>query len=301
MRSAFSQMSSLLEIRRLWIYLYLFKATLSALLTLPFFVTCDAALSRSLFSKTLLGGWDVSVLIELYSQQSAALSPLIMTIIAGVILYVIMMQFLNGGLYYIVVSRKFNDAGWRDFFAECGSRFGTHVKIALLMLIVYSLLIPAGMFFVNIISFAGGHLVGTPAFIFNLFKLAILLLILLAASIFSDSVRAASAAFPDKGFKEMLRIGSDYFKPRLLKLLRIFIITYLPFLLIWLAVEWLALQSVAVLAGTAGLFIEFVLFQIAALSRTGQKLWYLLFLGRDFHSVNPGRFTPEQVELSLES
>ncbi|UCD94092.1 MAG: hypothetical protein JSU69_10040 [Candidatus Zixiibacteriota bacterium] len=301
MRPIFNQISSLVEIRRLWLYLYLFKATLSALLALPFFVTCDLALSRSLFSKSLLGGWDVSVLTELYSRQSAALSPLIMIIIAGAVMFVIMMQFLNGGLYYILVSRKFTQAGWRDFFSECGARFGTHVKITLLMMVVYSLLIPAGMFFVNVISFAGGHLVGTPALIFSLFKLAILLLILLAASIFSDSVRAASTAFPDKGFREILKIGSDYFKPRLLKLLRVFIITYIPFLLIWLLVEWLALQSVGDLGGTSGLFIEFVLFQIAALSRTGQKLWYLLFLGRDFRSVNPGRFVPEQVEMSLES
>jgi hypothetical protein len=301
MQQVFVQTRSLIEIRRLWLYLYLFKATLSALLALPFFVTCDLALSQSLLSNSLLGSWDVSVLTELYSQKSAALSSLIMITVAGAIIYVTMMQFLNGGIYYILVSRKFSEAGWKGFFFECGARFRMHVKITILMMIVYSLLIPAGMFFVGLIAFAGGHLVGPPALVFNLFKLAVLLLILLAASIFSDSVRAASAAFPDKSFRETLKIGSDYFRPRLFRLLRVFIVTYVAFLLIWLVVEWLALESVNALTGTVGLLLEFILFQTAALARTGQKLWYLLFLGRDFHSASPGRFVPEQVELSFES
>ena len=81
----------------------------------------------------------------------------------------------------------------------------------------------------------------------------------------------------------------------------VFLVTYIPFLIIWFLAEWLSLQSVAVLTGMIGILLEFVLFQLASAARTGQKLWYLLFLGRDFRSASPGRFLPEQVELSLES
>ena len=301
MQEIFRQARNLGGIRRLWLYLYLFKATMSALLVLPFFVTCDSALSRSLLSGSLLNSWDISVLAELYARKGAALPGLIMTIIAGVIVYIIVMQFLNGGLYYMIVSRKFDDTGWKDFFSECGGGFAAHVKITVLMLIAYSLLIPAGMFFVGIVGLAGGHLIGGTAAVFALFKLGIMLLILTAASTFSDSARAAAAAFPGKSFREILKVGADYFRPRLLRLVGVFLVTYIPFLIIWFLAEWLSLQSVAVLTGMIGILLEFVLFQLASAARTGQKLWYLLFLGRDFRSASPGRFLPEQVELSLES
>ena len=142
---------------------------------------------------------------------------------------------------------------------------------------------------------------GTPALIFGLIKLLIMLLILAAASVFSDSARAASAAFPEKGLRSLLKTASDFFKPRLFMLMKIYIITYFPFFLIWLLVEWLALGVTEGIGGLAGIGIEFFLFQAAAVSRTGQKLWYLLCLGSEFHSQYPGRFIPEQTELNFES
>jgi len=295
-----NQLRGLAALRSMWFFLYLLKAIIALLVSIPFFVTVDSILSSSIFGRSLLQTWDMSVFVELFSIKGDAVAPLLMTVFIGAIIYIILMQFINGGLYYAVVSRKFGQTSRRDFFAECGANIGTHIKITLIMMIVYALLIPAGMFFLNIISFAGGNIMGTPALLFALFRLLIMLIILTAASIYSDSARAAAAAHPDKGLKEILRQGSAFYKPRLMRMLLAYTITYLPFIMIWLVVEWLALNVTGGFGGMIGIIIEFILFQIAAVSRVGQKLWFLLFFGHEYHSVDPGRFLPEQTELKFE-
>jgi hypothetical protein len=39
---------------------------------------------------------------------------------------------------------------------------------------------------------------------------------------------------------------------------------------------------------------------MASLARTGQKLWYLINVGKTYRDYNPGRFLPMQAELPLE-
>ncbi|MEW5925266.1 MAG: hypothetical protein AB1746_14890, partial [Candidatus Zixiibacteriota bacterium] len=269
------------------------------LIILPIFVTADSVLSTSLFGKSLIESWDVSVMAELLTLKSEALPAIILTIFAGGVIYLTLMQFINGGLYYLTVSRKMNKINWRDFAAEGFSGFSMNIKITLIMLIVYALLIPAGMFFVSLIGLMGGQLGGDSAAFLMILNLLIMMAILTAASIFSDSARAASAAYPDKGLRDILRHGADFFKPRLGRLFLYFVLTYFPFFIIWLLVEWLALKSTGGVGGTIGIIVEFLLFQLASISRTGQKLWYLVILGREYHSADPGRFIPEQTELEF--
>lgn len=290
----------LLKMRSLWIYLYLFKALLSFLIILPIFVAADSVLSTSLFGKSLLESWDVSVFTELMALKSEVIPAVMLTIFAGGVIYLTLMQFLNGGLYYLSVSRKMEAVNWREFAAEGITGFSTHIKITLIMLIVYALLIPAGMFFVSLISLIGKQMAGQSSAPLMFLNFLILISILTAASIFSDSARAAWAANPDKSFRDILKHGADFFKPRLGRLFLFFVLTYIPFFLIWLLVEWLALKATGGIGGTIGIIIEFILFQLAAFSRTGQKLWYLIVLGKEYHSADPGRFIPEQTELSLE-
>lgn len=300
MGAILTQFRHLLNIKSLWLYLYIFKAVMAFLVALPLFITVDSVLSTSLFGKSLIESWDVSVFTELLALKSDAIAPIIFAILAGLIIYTVLMQFANGGLYYLVVSRKLADPGWKDFFAEGGVNFFIHVKITLIMLIVYALLIPAGMFFVNLLGLIGGRMSGTSVLWLMLLKFLVMMFILTAASIFSDSARAASAAYPGKNLREILRHGADFFKPRLGRLFLYYIVTYLPFFIIWLLVEWLALKATGGIGGMVGILIEFLLFQLAAASRTGQKLWYLIVLGKEFHSVNPGRFVPEQTELRFD-
>jgi len=300
MTEILTQFNKLLQIRKLWLYLYLFKATLAFLMILPFYMTYNSIMASSLYSKTLSGNWDLSVITELIAHTDSSIPSLLMVLLIGGIIYVIGMQFINGGLYYLIISRDFERIDWRMFFAECGMNFGTHVKITFIMMIVYSLLIPASMFLVNLIGVAGESIIGWTAAIFTLFKISLILLILTVASIYSDSVRAASASYPNKTFREIIKVGSEFYKPRLWKLLGIFIITYIPFLIIWLIAEWSALKSVSVLPASIGIFAEFMIFQVVSAARTGQKLWYLAVFGLKFKSDYPGRFVPKQAELNLD-
>jgi len=293
------QLRYLFKIRKLWLYLYLLKAILSFLITLPFYMTFNSDLAQSLFSKTIARSWDMSVILELLSHSENFIPTYIMVLFIGGIIFLALMQFLNGGLYYVIVSGKSDKINWGEFYAECGKNFGTHLKITLLMALVYLILIPAGMFLVNAISMIGGRLLGTAALIMSMIQLLILTLILLAASTFSDIARATSTAFPNKAFGEMLKIAADYFRPRMFRLVKYFIITWIPFFIIWMAVESLSLGVIGLSLGLFGIVGEFLLFQISAVARTGQKLWYLLIIGNDYRKINPGRFQPEQVELNL--
>ncbi len=300
MRDVFRQSGRLWEMRFLWIYLYLFKLVIAAIFVFPFFVTANVSLSGSEFTKTLLKCWDISVIVEFIAHRGNTVLPLMAIFLTGGLLYVIFMQFINGGLYYAVTSGQYSKITRRVFFEECGANFGTHLRITVMMLLVYIILIPAGMFFVGIIGTLGDHLSGTPMLVFNIVKMLILLAILAVASTFSDSLRTTAAAFPDKSFREILGQAANYFRPRLLKLFMMFVVTYIPFVIIWIASEYTAFEIAALLTGIIGLFLEFVLFQITSVARTGQKLWYLLTLGHSYRGVSPGRFIAKQAELKLE-
>jgi hypothetical protein len=295
----FKNTGKLKSVKNLWLGLYLLKATLALLFVVPFFLSINAGLSSSEFSRTLVSSWDISVMIEMFFGRGEIIPLYLLFISMAVIVYALIMQYVNGGLYYLFVSGRIKEINWHEFFAECGLRFNIHIKITVFMAIVYFLLFMAAMFVVNIIGVAGGHLIGTPALILMIFKMIIIFLVLLAASIFSDSVRASAAAYPEKQFGELLKIASSYFRPAMGKLVRIYIITYLPFLAIWALTEWLSLQSVGLIGGFLGIFIEFILFQLASSVRTGQKLWYLICFGGDFHEKHEGRFLPQQAKLAL--
>jgi len=295
----FKHAGNLIKVKNLWLGLFLLKATLAFLFAVPFYLILNATLSPSIFSRTLVSYWDISVITEMFFGQGEIIPLYLLFISIGVIIYALIMQYINGGLYYLFISGRIDKINWQEFFAECGLRFNIHIKIMVFMAIVYFLLFMAGMFLINMISLAGGHLIGGPALILMLFKLLVMFIIFLAASIFSDSVRASSAAYPDKQFSELLKTASSYFKPSLGKLMRAYIVTYLPFLAFWAVTEWLALQSMGLLGGFMGIFLEFVLFQLSSSVRTGQKLWYLSYFGGDFREKNEGRFLPEQAELAL--
>jgi hypothetical protein len=285
-----------------WIvfFLYLAKFIVAFLLVAPFFLTNNGALSSSEFSKTLLSDWDISVLVELFSGRLELFSLYALGIVIGATIFAIIAQFLNGGLYYMVVSGVRSRINSSLFFAECGGNFMTHIKITFMMILIYMALLPAGMFFVNLIGLmVGNELVGGKAMILGFVKLGVLALIILAASIFSDSVRAASAASPEKQFSEIIRFGADFFRPRAIGLTGIFLTAYLPFVVVWGICEIAAIEATDFMTGLPGIFMEFILFQICSILRTGQKFWYLLYLGKEYRTFAPGRFSPKQAELDF--
>lgn len=295
----FKQISKLNKLKDLWFGLFFLKAGISLLIVIPFYLVNNSVLSSSLFSKTLIDSWDISVISEMFFGRGELISQFLIFVFVGAVIYVALKQFINGGLYYLFVSGRFEKADWRQFFAECGLGFNVHLKITIMMIFVYILLLFAGMFFVNIIGMASGHLVGMPVIVMTGFKLLILGLIIVAASIFSDCARASAAAYPDKPFREILTIASNYFKPTLKKLMILYILTYIPFFIFWILTEWLSLIVVGSIGGLIGIAIELILLQVCSFTRSGQKLWYLICFGKEFRSKNQGRFLPEQVRLEL--
>ena len=301
MRDVLRQLTHLRAARPLWLLLYLLKALPAILLVIPLLFTVNADLARSSFARSLMTHWDMSVILELFGNSGELLPAFVLMILAGTVIFLAIMQFINGGLYYTIVSGNFAPIKWREFFAECGMCFTAHVKITLLMLLVYILLFSSSMFVVNLFGTAGQNLMGTAALIMLIGKLLIVFLIILAASIFSDSARAAVAAYPDRPFGEILKTASTYFKPNFAALIGAYVVTYIPFFILWVLVEWLAMKATGSVGGLVGIFLEFALFQLAASARTGQKLWFLFHLGRDFRKTNQGRFLPKQIELNLDS
>ncbi len=299
MRDVFRQFPVLLKLRELWLGLYLLKFGLSLLIVIPFYLVNNSVLSSSVFSRPLIDSWDFSVLTEMFFGRGEVFAQYLIFIFVGLVIYIAIWQFLNGGIYYLLVSGRFEKIDWRDFFAECGSGFNTHLKITMMMFVIYALLLFAGMFFVNIISVAGGHLVGKPVLVMFMFKLSILMLIMLAASIFSDAFRATVSAYPEKSLRESIRIASEYFKQALKRLLGVYMITFIPLLIFWLMAGLLSFSAISTIGGLVGISIEIIIFQFISILRTGQKLWYLTCFGKDYRSGNQGRFLPEQVSLNL--
>ncbi|SYZ73258.1 membrane hypothetical protein [Candidatus Zixiibacteriota bacterium] len=300
MLKIFGNFSRLLRYRSLWLYLFLMKLIFSFLLVVPFFLESNGRLASSVHSGSLITDWNIGVLVELFTKQSELPVAFLLFIFAGGTIFAVLMQFLNGGIYFQIVSGEKEVIGRREFFAECGANFAMHLKIALFMMVVYLVLLPASLFLINMIGVAGQSLMGAAALVFLLIKGGIIFLIFLAASIFSDSVRAASAAHPDWPFKEILKSGSVFFRPNMTKALGIFLVTYVPFVLIWIAAESLSWGAVGLFGGMAGIVVEFLLFQVSSFARTGQKLWYLINFGLKYKDADPGRFLPEQVQLELD-
>lgn len=299
MNDILKSFGKLILTRRLWLILYLVKALTAAVFILPFYLVADSYLSSSLYSRRLLNDWDLSVLIEMFGNHIELVPVFLLFGLTAAIVFLMITQFLNGGIYYLAVSGKLSPVNWSEFWKECGCNFKAHLKITAMMIAVYLVLLVAGLIFVNLIGMAGGKLVGRSAMYMAGAKALILLAIMTASTTFSDAVRAAITTKPEGSFREWLRNGSDFFRPRVLQLAGVYFLTYLPFLVIWMLVENLALLSVGALGSVLGIFLEFILFQICSFARSGQKLWYLFILGGRFRSASPGRFLPQQAELGI--
>jgi len=299
-KGLYRQLLILPEIRLLWIGLYLLKLAMALVIIAPFFLGANANLAVSDFARSLISSWDVTVLVELFGTNTNLMSYLVLSILVGLTIYLVIMQFLNGGIYYLMVSRKFTRIDGTEFFAECGRSFRYNIYITVMMIPILFIMLISANVFVNIISLASNDLIGSPAVFMMLIKFGIILLILLMTSVFADAARAAATAYPEKSFREVLKIAADYFRPRFLRMTLAFILTFVPFFILWLLVERTSLIAVGAFGGFIGITVEFLLFQLSSFVRTGQKLWYLTYLGQDFRSRYQGRFIPEQVELGLD-
>ncbi|MCP4706529.1 MAG: hypothetical protein GY865_18175, partial [candidate division Zixibacteria bacterium] len=116
MINIFKQIGKLKTIKDLWVGMYLVKAGLSLLIVIPFYLVNNAVLSSSLFSKTLIDSWDLSVFVEMFIGRGELVSQYLIFVFVGAIVYVAIIQFINGGLYYLFVSGQYDKINWREFF-----------------------------------------------------------------------------------------------------------------------------------------------------------------------------------------
>lgn len=299
MKFILSSISKLYNLRLLVVFLYLAKLIFALAMVLPIFLTVDSSLAFSVLSNSLLQHWDMSVIVEIINSHTGALLPLLAVIISGLILYVLLTQFINGGIYYLAGMGRSKNVDWREFFAECGVNFGFHFRITIMMTLVYLLLLPACFFSANFIGLYGADHIGLWARVFFFLQVGFIFLILTIASTFSDTARLAGSAHCGEPIKEILSKAADFYRPRLFKLLGVFIVTYVPFVIIWLIVEYFAYEASGAYPGLIAILIELILFQIASFSRTAQKIWYLISIGYLYRQHDPGRFQPQQTDLFL--
>ena len=102
----FNQIRTLFKIRDLWIGLFILKAGFSLLLIIPFYLVNNSVLSSSHFSGSLINNWDFSVISEMFFGRGELVAAFILFIFIGLIIYIALMQFINGGLYYLFVSGR---------------------------------------------------------------------------------------------------------------------------------------------------------------------------------------------------
>jgi len=95
---------------------------------------------------------------------------------------------------------------------------------------------------------------------------------LILGTILSDLLRLQLANQPDEPFKRQFRTAMDTFRAQFVKLNGIYYLYFLPFVLMWLLIEYLAVQITGGLGNMFGVMLELILFQICSFLRTGQSL-----------------------------
>jgi len=283
----------------LWGWLYLTKLTLTLVVTIPFLILVDASLTSSFFARSLLKAWSFDVLIELFSARENILSSFFVILLFYTLLVFLFKQFLNGGIYHTYLSHSPVKA--REFMAEAVSGFGGHIKISLVMGLFYVFLFAVGFTLAGFIPSDLFGNFGATSLYGSFLKLFILSLVLIIGGIISEMLRLRVTIFPDENIQLALRNVFTLYIIRIVKYYGIYLICLLPFLVVWLVMEKMALVVTAGMGNTLGVILELIFFQIAALLKVGQSLYFTATVAPDFRQLAPGRYDAiTQGELGLD-
>jgi hypothetical protein len=281
----------------LWPMLYVVKLALALLVTLPLYVLTGYMLERSVFADPLTSNWTTSVLFELVrTQDKTALSLGVVLLFIAVLAFLIK-QFLNGGLYFAYM--RSGKAPGGEFWAEAAGGFRDHLVISLIMIPVYVLFLAIGSTLSGVIpttlfgNFSGDILLG------RMLRWLVLAAFLIAAVVISESMRLHRTAMPDARWRDHVSGALAFLQTSGVRMYAYYWLYFLPFLVIWLIIEWLAIQITGGLGNTFGVVAELFLFQICAFIRTGQSLLYTATAAPLLVRWRPGRFIARQTELAL--
>jgi hypothetical protein len=233
--------------RPLWLGLYFLRLLLTLVFTLPVLLVISPRLEYSQFARVMLERWSLDLILELVGVEKNLLMVFVSVLLVYALLVFIIKQFLNGGIYSILLSK--HPFTVRDFAAECAGQFRGHVIISLFMLIVYLLLLIAA--------------------------------IMIGGLIFSDLLRFRIANGKEEPFRDTLRKSADYYRTRFVQYIGLYYVYFVPFVGIWAIIEWLAVSLTSSSGSILGVLGEMILFQSCAFLRTGQSLLFTASVGRE--------------------
>jgi hypothetical protein len=251
-------------------WLFLSKLTLAAIISVPLLVMLNSTIENSRYARVLLTDWSLDVFSELIHARENVLVYFLVGLVFYAVIVVFFKQFINGGIYRsLLVERRLTAS---QFFGECGARFADHVRLTLVMLIIYV--------FLFLIGFVVGSMVPGEPFLqfgetsmYPLFlHLAVVYPFLILGTILSDLLRLQLASQPDRPFKRQFQTALEIFRARFVKLNGIYYLYFLPFVIVWLLIEFLAVQVTRGLGNMFGVMLELILLQICSFLRTGQSL-----------------------------
>ena len=258
--------------RRLWLYVYLIKLGLALVVTIPALITLQSALDNTLYSTPLLKEWSLKVIGELIAQRPFVLGNSIIALIVFTVVAILVRQFLNGGIYKTYSSAHHVDK--TEFFSAGVGQFSVHLRITGLMALGYLISFGVGVWFASFVGriiAAAAPEAGGAAFAV---WLGVIGLFLTPAIAFSDTLRAASVHADKVTMRPLLVDAFAFFRSRWVELVGVYLILFVPFLVIWAIVETSALLVTGALANKVGIVAELLLFQACSFLRTGQSLLF---------------------------
>ncbi len=285
--------------RQLWPALYVGKLSLALLFTMPVFVVTDAVLSRSRFAEALLSTWSLDVVMEFAGTHGDLLPVFVAVLLFHAVAAFFLKQFLNGGLYSAFFSQETTNVSL--FFGESGRLFRGNIRVSLLMVPVYTVLVIAGVFLAGLVPESVYGLLegGVMRRMFG--NLGIMFLVLIPGFLLSDLLRLHQAGHPSDSLRECFRLVLNFLKSNFVRLIGAYLICFVPYLLIWIIAEYLALILSKHLGFSIGTILELLLFQVCAWLQVGQSLLFTAIAASAYYHENPGRFRKDvQGELTFD-
>lgn len=251
--------------------LYGTKLLLALLFALPILVLISKDVQFSSYAAPLAGSWDMDIIGELVRTQVGVAPTLVVVLFSFMLIAFLAKQFLNGGLYDSFVRER---VSLPVFMAESARQFTSHLKISIFMLPIYVLLIFMGGQLSRLLPLSlTGHFgqAGTGGAIG---RVAVVGMFVIIGVVISETLRLHRATRPERAGWIRVRESLDFLRIRGVRMYGYYLFFLLPFLVIWLAVEILAVKITGGLANGLGILIELFLFQMCSCARTGQSLLF---------------------------
>jgi hypothetical protein len=250
--------------------LYLGKLVLAGVFTLPIFIMVNGPLAQSEYARVLLSEWSVDVFSELMIARPNVLTTMIAVLFFYAAVLFVLKQFVNGGIYGSLTAKRL--LAPREFFARCGEMFTGNLQISLLMAAIYFVLGVLGLFFGSMVPDGPFRQFSVVSLIPTFLRGAVLYIFVIFGGVLSDIMRLRLSTHPSKSVRDIFRGSWDTYRRHFVKLIGVYYLYFVPFVIIWMVVELVAIRVTGALAGVIGVLIELALFQLCSYLRTGQSL-----------------------------